>query len=135
MRENATAISLAVDLLFDHGVALVREKSAMLALLEKADFISKASGLIQGSQTMNTSHGRLCQSLSTMINQLPVNPNAFWRQSSAIMGHHDQADGGNASIVGQTIKSKECKVHLVEKLDGIVGPHGEILTQDLSSEL
>ena len=61
IRENATALSLALDLIFDHGVPQLREKSAFLALLEKADLISKASGMISGTQSvMNTAHGRVC---------------------------------------------------------------------------
>ena len=60
IRENVTALSLAVDLLFDHGVPNIREKSTLLTLLEKADLISKASDYMSGSTVMNTAHGRIC---------------------------------------------------------------------------
>lgn len=68
IRENVTALSLAADMLFDHGVPHIREKSTLIALLEKADFLSKASGLISQFSVMNTSHGRLCNQLSTIVN-------------------------------------------------------------------
>ena len=48
VRENVTALSLVADLLFDHGVPQIREKSALLILLEKADLLSRASGFLQG---------------------------------------------------------------------------------------
>ena len=60
IRENVTSLSLVADLLFDHGVPHLREKSTLLTLLEKADLISKASGYISGSDVMNTAHGRVC---------------------------------------------------------------------------
>ena len=80
VRENVTALSLVCDLLFDHGVPHIQSKSTLLSLMERADLLSKASGLIGGeAQAMNTSHGRVCSQLSGIVQQLPTNPNAFWR--------------------------------------------------------
>ena len=46
VRENVTALSLVDDLMFDHGVPQIREKSTLLILLEKADLLSRASGFL-----------------------------------------------------------------------------------------
>ena len=68
IRENVTALSLTADLLFDHGVPHVREKSTLLSLLEKTDIFSKAaSGFFSEGAFMNTAHGRLCGQLSAIV--------------------------------------------------------------------
>lgn len=94
---------------------------------------------------MNTSHGRVCSQLSGIVQQLPANPNAFWRQaamlpqtSSARRGDYNGSTSQSSAIqnAAMTITSgKECTLQLVEKLDGIVGADGQFLTSDLSSEL
>lgn len=42
VRENVTALSLVADLLFDHGIPHIREKTTLLTLLERSDLITKA---------------------------------------------------------------------------------------------
>ena len=63
--------------MFDYGVPNVTEKSTLVSLLEKASWGSRTTDMLTGGPS--TSHERIGHQFSTQVDQLPQNPNAYWK--------------------------------------------------------
>ena len=77
LRENITSLSLVLDLMFDYGIPNITEKATLISLLEKGSYLSRTTDMLTGGPS--SSHQRICAQITNQVEQLPANPNAFWK--------------------------------------------------------
>jgi len=131
MRENSLALSLVLDAMVDYGTSNITSKSTLTAMLERgisASVLTKASDMITASTT-GSAHSRICNHLSTCVDQLQENPNAFWylrekpKAPIASPAQQQQLSSSVSKTSKQLVSSivtKEIQLDYVEKFDCIV---------------